>query len=236
MRIAIGVRASGLWVSLAATALLAACGGNDGTPTHMATSGRAAHRYDSLTITGTPATTASVGQSYVFTPTASDSRSATLTFSISGKPSWAAFSTTSGTLSGTPATQDVGTAGPIQITVSDGRTTSALTSFAITVAAGAAPGAAGAGQSSAPTNATISWVPPTQNTDGSSVGPLSGYKIYYGTASQQYTTTISVSNAGLTTYVIDALNMGTTYYFAVTAVTVTGMESAFSPEVAATIS
>jgi hypothetical protein len=233
MRIAIGVRASGLWVFLAATALLAACGGNDGTPTHMATSGRAAHRYDSLTITGTPATTASVGQSYVFTPTASDPRSATLTFSISGKPSWAAFSTTSGTLSGTPAAQDVGTDGPVQITVSDGRSTSALTSFAITVAAAAA---AGAGQSSAPTNATISWVPPTQNTDGSPVGALSGYKIYYGTASQQYTTTISVSNAGLTTYVIDALNMGTTYYFAVTAVTATGMESAFSPEVAATIS
>jgi fibronectin type 3 domain-containing protein len=86
------------------------------------------------------------------------------------------------------------------------------------------------------TSATISWLPPTQNTDGSGVGPLSGYKIYYGTASKQYTTTIPVSNAGLTTYVVDGLNRGATYYFVVTAVTAAGIESALSPEVAAMIS
>jgi hypothetical protein len=86
------------------------------------------------------------------------------------------------------------------------------------------------------TSATVSWLPPTQNTDGSGVGPLRGYRIYYGTASQRYTTTITVSNAGLTTYVIDGLNVGTTYYFVVTAVTAAGIESALSPEVAAMIS
>ena len=230
MRIAIGVRASGLWLAVAAAVLLVACGGDGGTLTHTATSGRAAHRYDPLTVTGTAATSAIVGQPYSFTPTASDPQGATLTFSISGKPRWAAFSTTSGTLSGTPASQDVGTGGPVQIIVSDGKWTSALPSFAITVAA------AGAAPSPGLTNATISWLPPTQRTDGSPVGPLSGYRIYYGTASQQYTATISVSNPGLTTYVIDALDIGTTYYFAVTAVTPAGVESAFSPEVAATIS
>jgi hypothetical protein len=36
--------------------------------------------------------------------------------------------------------------------------------------------------------------------------------------------------------VIDGLNIGTTYYFVVTAVTAAGIESAFSPEVAAMIS
>jgi len=230
MGIASGVRAAGVWIALATTVLLAACGGDGGTPTHTASSGRANHRYDPLSITGTAVTTVTVGQRYAFTPTASDRGSATLTFSISGQPRWAAFSTTSGTLSGTPAAQDVGTHGPIQITVSDGHSTRALPSFAITVAT------AGTGPSRALANATISWVPPTQNTDGSGVGPLSGYRIYYGTASQQYTTTISVSNAGLTTYVIDGLNVGTTYYFAVTAVTAAGIESAPSPEVAAMIS
>ncbi len=86
------------------------------------------------------------------------------------------------------------------------------------------------------TNATISWAAPTLNTDGSPVGALGGYRIYYGTASQQYTTTINVSNAGLTTYVIDTLEVGVTYYFAVAAISAGGVESAFSPEVAATIS
>ena len=101
---------------------------------------------------------------------------------------------------------------------------------------GCGGGGGGTTTPSAVTNATISWIPPTQNTDGSGVGPLSGYKIYYGTASQQYTTTITVSNAGLTTYVIDGLNTGTTYYFVVTAVTASGIESGLSPEVAAMIS
>ena len=230
MGIAIGVRAAGVWIALGTTVLLVACGGDGGTATRTASSGLANRRYDPLSVAGTAATTAIVGQPYAFTPTASDRRSVTLTFSISGKPRWAAFSTTSGTLSGTPAAQDVGTHGPIQITVSDGKSTSALPGFAITVAT------AGAGPSPALANATISWISPTQNTDGSGVGPLSGYKIYYGTASQQYTTTITVSNAGLTTYVIDGLNIGTTYYFVVTAVTAAGIESAFSPEVAAMIS
>src|SRR4029077_19833540 len=135
MGIASGVRAAGVWIALATTVLLAACGGDGGTPTHTASSGRAGHRYGPLGITGTGVAPATVGQRYAFTPTASDRRGATLTFSISGQPRWAAFSTTSGTLSGTPAAQDVGTGGPIQITVSDGTSTSALPSFAITVAA-----------------------------------------------------------------------------------------------------
>jgi hypothetical protein len=233
MGIASGVRAAGVWIALATTVLLVACGGDGGTPTHTASSGRADHRYDPLSITGTAVATATVGQRYAFTPSANARRGATLTFSISGQPRWAAFSRTSGTLSGTPAAQDVGTHGPIQITVSDGNSTRALPSFAIRVAA---TSASAPGPSPALANATISWVPPTQNTDGSGVGPLRGYKIYYGTASQQYTTTITVSNAGLTTYVIDGLNVGTTYYFAVTAVTAAGIESALSPEVAAMIS
>jgi fibronectin type 3 domain-containing protein len=110
---------------------------------------------------------------------------------------------------------------------------------AITLLA-ACSGGGGAGTTGAipngVTNATISWLPPTESTSGSAVGALGGYKIYYGTASQRYTTTINVSNPGLTTYVIDALEIGVTYYFAVTAISASGIESTFSPEVAATIS
>ena len=53
MGIASGVRAAGVWIALATTVLLAACGGDGGTPTHTASSGRADHRYDPLSITGT---------------------------------------------------------------------------------------------------------------------------------------------------------------------------------------
>jgi hypothetical protein len=106
--------------------------------------------------------------------------------------------------------------------------------------AGAALVAACNGGAAAPTggvtNVTLSWAAPTENTDGSPVGFLGGYRVYYGTASQQYTTTIDVANPGLTTYVIDNLEIGVTYYFALTAVSGAGVESALSSELAVTIS
>src|SRR5262249_49250669 len=61
------------------------------------------------TISGTPPTTATAGTQYSFVPTANDSDGGTLTFSITNKPGWATFSTTTGRLQGTPAAGDVGT-------------------------------------------------------------------------------------------------------------------------------
>ena len=54
------------------------------------------------TITGTPATSAAVGSAYSFTPTATDPDGGTLGFTIQNRPSWAAFDTATGRLSGTP--------------------------------------------------------------------------------------------------------------------------------------
>ena len=94
------------------------------------------------------------------------------------------------------------------------------------------------GTSSAPptasTGVTINWQPPTQNTDGSTLTNLSGYNIHYGTKSGNYTQTVSVSNPGLATYVVDNLAPGK-YYFAVAAVNSSGTESPLSSEVAATV-
>jgi len=90
--------------------------------------------------------------------------------------------------------------------------------------------------SSAVASATVSWAAPTQDTNGSPVSELSGYRIYYGTTSHQYSTTIDVPNPALVTYVVEALTVGVTYYFAVAAVSAGGAESALSPEVTATIS
>jgi hypothetical protein len=85
-------------------------------------------------------------------------------------------------------------------------------------------------------NATLSWRAPTENTNGSALTDLTGYKLYYGTAPGQLTSTIALSNPGLLTYVIDGLTVGVTYYFAVAAVASDGMESALSDVASKTIS
>ncbi|HEY3784728.1 MAG TPA: fibronectin type III domain-containing protein [Steroidobacteraceae bacterium] len=84
-------------------------------------------------------------------------------------------------------------------------------------------------------NVTLSWTAPTQNTDGSALTDLHGFKIYYGTDATQLTNAVALP-FGLATYVIDNLPVGATYYFAVTAVTANGAESALSTVVSQTIS
>jgi hypothetical protein len=81
---------------------------------------------------------------------------------------------------------------------------------------------------------TLNWTPPTENTNGSPLTNLTGYDIHYGTASGDYTQTISVSNAGIATYVVDDLTPGK-YYFTVGAVNSQGTESPLSSEVSATV-
>jgi hypothetical protein len=167
------------------------------------------------TISGTPSRTATVGTAYSFQPTASDANGDTLGFTITNKPTWASFSTTTGRLSGTPTA--AGTHSSIVIRVSDGKTTTSLPTFSITVAA------------PVPTTraATLSWTPPTQNTDGSSLTNLAGYRIYYGTSSTALTQVVQVSSAGITSYMLENLSPST-YYFSVRAYNSTGAESANS--------
>jgi len=79
---------------------------------------------------------------------------------------------------------------------------------------------------------TFSWEPPTQNSDGSPISNLAGYKIHYGTRTADYTQTVAVENAGLTRFVVDNLPSGT-YYFAITAYNAQGLESPLSGEITA---
>jgi hypothetical protein len=74
---------------------------------------------------------------------------------------------------------------------------------------------------------TLAWDPPTENTDGSSLTNLAGYKIYYGTSSNNYTKSIDVGNA--TTVTIDNLSPGL-WCFAVIAYNISGNESDYSTE------
>ena len=85
----------------------------------------------------------------------------------------------------------------------------------------------------ASSTATLTWDAPTTRSDGSPLNPLtdlSGYKIHYGTLSQSYTQTVTVVNPG-TTPVTYTLNLTPgTYYFAVTSIDSSGLESTYSNE------
>jgi Putative Ig domain len=177
------------------------------------------------TISGVAATTAKVGQPYSFQPSATGKNNATLTFAVSGAPRWATFSASTGRLSGTPTSADVGMTQNIIEQVTDGNSTAALAAFSITVAA--IGGSVG--------SANLSWQAPTENTDGSTLSNLGGYVIHYGTASKNYSTSITLSNPGLTSYVVEDLPAGT-YYFSMTATTTSGTQSGASAEASLTIS
>lgn len=157
-------------------------------------------------IGGIPAGVVLVGQAYSFTPTATDSTESTLTFSVQNPPLWASFNSVTGELSGTPTLADVGTFSNIRVSVSDGTHTATLAVFSIAVT------------ETAPGTATLTWVPPTENTDGTPLTDLSGYLIYYGSRADALTQTITVDNAGTTDYVVGNLTPGT-WYFAIAAVT-----------------
>jgi hypothetical protein len=80
----------------------------------------------------------------------------------------------------------------------------------------------------------FSWVPPTENSNGSPLTNLAGYKIHYGTASQDYSEVVALNNPSLNRYVLDSLPSGT-YYFAITAYNSAGVESTLSGEITATL-
>ena len=65
---------------------------------------------------------------------------------------------------------------------------------------------------------TLNWLPPTENTDNTSLTDLTGYKIHYGLSADSLDTTITVNNPGLSSYVVENLNTNATYYFTITSV------------------
>jgi len=174
------------------------------------------------TISGTPPTSAQAGLAYAFKPTASDPDGDKLSFSISNRPAWAIFDTATGQLSGTPTAGDVGSYSNILISVSDGQLTASLASFSIAV------------QQVSNGSATLSWQPPEQRTDGSQLTNLAGYRIRYGTATGSYTNVITLTNPGLTSYVIENLPPAT-YYFVMAAFDNQGAESANTSPVSKTV-
>lgn len=170
------------------------------------------------TISGSPIRAVVQGEFYEFMPAAHDADDDTLQFSIARKPAWAQFDPATGRLWGTPDGQDVGNFTNIRISVSDGTDSASLSAFDLTVD----PIANG--------SATLSWNPPTENSDGTALTNLTGYRIYYGRNADQLTRTVVVNNAGLTRYVIENL-VPARWHFAMTSINADGKESARSATV-----
>lgn len=83
---------------------------------------------------------------------------------------------------------------------------------------------------------TLSWSPPTQNSDGSSLSNLAGYTLHYGTSSEDYTGSIEITNPTATSYVVSDSNFPPgTYYFAISAYNAQQVSSSLSGEVSITV-
>lgn len=72
----------------------------------------------------------------------------------------------------------------------------------------------------------VSW-------NANSEADLAGYKLYYGTEQANYTESVDVGSA--TSYIVENLTEGQTYYFVLTAYDLSGNESAPSDEASATV-
>jgi hypothetical protein len=175
---------------------------------------------------GTPATQAYVGETYSFTPTASDPDGDSLTFSITGQPAWTTFDIAIGTLSGIPALSDVEVYQDIIIQVTDDSNTSSLSPYSITVeTASAATG-----------SANLIWEIPITRTDGSElpVKEIAGYRIWLGTSSDNLHVVADLNDGSATSYTVTGLTADT-YYFAVTVYDIDNIESGFSTIISKTI-
>lgn len=166
-------------------------------------------------ISGAPANAALTGSNYTFTPFASDRDGDRLTFSVQNLPRWASFNPGSGRLSGQVFLGDEGTYDNIQISVSDGSASSELRAFSITVT------------QTAPGSMSLSWSAPSENSDGTALTDLAGYKLYYGVSQGDYPNQILIDNPSVSSYLIENL-LPDTYYVVATSFNTAGAESNFS--------
>ncbi len=66
--------------------------------------------------------------------------------------------------------------------------------------------------------ATLTWTAPTQNTDGTPLTDLAGFKLYLGqTAGGPYPVSVDIPDPLATTFTVPNLTDGVTYYFVSTA-------------------
>ena len=120
------------------------------------------------TLGGTPSTAVTAGSPYAFQPNGFDAEGQALTYSIVNRPAWAAFSTTTGALTGTPTAADIGSHPGIVLSVSDGRQATSLPAFAIAVNAvpNAPPRIGGSPAATVVAGSVFAFTPTASDPDG----------------------------------------------------------------------
>jgi hypothetical protein len=206
--------------------MLSACGGSGGSGSSGYTSGGTAAPPTTgggggstgnkpPSISGNPPSAIVQGTEYVFVPKVNDTDGDRLTFWVTGLPSWASFSSSTGMIRGTPDLGDLGSIAGIRIGVTDGAANAYLSPFGIDVVATASG------------SATLSWESPTQRADGSPLMNLAGFKIYWGMDPDGLSNSMTIANPGLTSFMIEQL-VPARWYFVATAFDTEGLESSFS--------
>src|SRR5204862_5513175 len=128
------------------------------------------------------------------------------------------FDRYTGRLYGTAGQSAIGTYTDIAISATSGGKRASLPAFAINVTppANIVPATLG--------SATVSWVSPTINVDGTPLTDLAGFRVFYGMSPNQLDQKIELPDATFTSVQIEDLAAGT-YYFAVKAYTTSAVES-----------
>jgi hypothetical protein len=186
------------------------CGGGSDTSSF---SGNNANQ--ALTISGSPASAVLIGDDYSFIPSANGSNGNVLSFSIRNQPRWSTFDSATGRVSGQTLPGDEGVYEKIQIAVSNGSTNASLPDFSITVT------------DTAFGSMTLSWLAPTQNSDGTPLTDLAGYNIYFGLSQDDYSNKVHIDNPSISTYMVENL-LPNTYYVVATSLNSLDVESTYS--------
>ena len=168
------------------------------------------------TLDGAAEAQANVGFPYEYLPAATDPDNDVLSFSAENLPPWARIDPASGRISGTPQPGDVGAYESISITVADAAHRISSAPFTITVAA------AGNGV------AELAWQRPL------SLDDLAGYRIVYGHDRDDMDQSIFVADPSQLSYRFATLQSGA-WYFAVIAVSDSGLEGPATPAMSKTI-
>jgi Calx-beta domain len=156
--------------------------------------------------------------------------------SASGSSSGGTTTASTGGSSGGTTTASTGGSSGGTTTASTGSSSGGTSASTSGSSSGTTTSASGSssGSTIGTSTATLSWSPPTENSNGTALTNLVGYNIYYGTSTGAMINKIALNTVGVTNYVIQNMNSGT-WYFAMTAVNGDGTESVTSSAVQVTL-
>lgn len=169
---------------------------------------------DEPEISGAPIASVNEGELYSFAPAATDvDVGNVLTFSILNKPTWASFDTATGILAGTPVNTDVGVAGGITISVSDGTASVSLPAFDLEVVnVNEAPVISGVPATSLVEGSAYSFIPTASDADADVLTFSITNKptwASFNTATGALTGTPGNADAGISGGIVISVNDGT---------------------------